>query len=308
MSTYLITGGTGLIGKALTEMLIKQGHRVIILSRSLQTTDTPQLSYALWDIEKQQIDEKAIAYADYIFHLAGAGVADKRWSAKRKKEIRESRIKSSELLVKAMTNFPNKVKAVISASATGWYGEDKKNMEGKNFFTEEQPSATDFLGETCLLWEKSLDPIAALGIRVVKLRTGIVFSNNGGAFAEFKKPLKMGIASILGSGKQIISWIHITDLCRMYLFAAEHEGVNGSYNAVSPMPVTNKNLMMLMAKKMRDKFFISIHVPTFVLKVMLGEMSVEVLKSTTVSSAKIKNAGFTFFYPSIEAATDDLLK
>lgn len=308
MSTYLITGGTGLIGKALTEMLIKQGHRVIILSRSLQTTDTPQLSYALWDIEKQQIDEKAIAYADYIFHLAGAGVADKRWSAKRKKEIRESRIKSSELLVKAMTNFPNKVKAVISASATGWYGEDKKNMEGKNFFTEEQPSATDFLGETCLLWEKSLDPIAALGIRVVKLRTGIVFSNNGGAFAEFKKPLKMGIASILGSGKQIISWIHITDLCRMYLFAAEHERVNGSYNAVSPMPVTNKNLMMLMAKKMRDKFFISIHVPTFVLKVMLGEMSVEVLKSTTVSSAKIKNAGFTFFYPSIEAATDDLLK
>jgi uncharacterized protein (TIGR01777 family) len=147
-----------------------------------------------------------------------------------------------------------------------------------------------------------------LGIRVVKLRTGIVLSNNGGAFAEFKKPLKLGIAAILGSGKQVISWIHVNDICRMYLFAAQHEAVKGAYNAVAPMPVTNKSLMLLLAKKMRGKFHITMHVPTFLLKIILGEMSVEVLKSTTVSASKIKNAGFTFFYPSIEAATDELLK
>ncbi len=204
MSTILITGGTGLIGNALTKMLLEKGHRIIILSRSSRKSLNSNLNYALWDVKKQTIDANAIIEADYIIHLAGAGVADKRWSEKRKNEIKESRTQSSTLLVNALKNNTNKVKAVISASATGWYGEDDHQSAGKKPFAEEKPSAADFLGETCRLWEASIEPVTALGIRLVKLRTGIVLSNDGGAFAEFIKPLKMGIAAVLGSGMQTI--------------------------------------------------------------------------------------------------------
>ena len=306
MSTILITGGTGLIGNALTKILLEKGHRLIILSRSPRKSTNNNLNYALWDVNKQTIDTNAIIEADYIIHLAGAGVADKRWSEKRKKEIKESRVQSSTLLVNALKNNPNKVKAVIAASATGWYGEDDYQSKGKKPFTEEKPAAKDFLGETCRLWEASIEPVTALGIRLVTLRTGIVLSNDGGAYVEFKKPLKMGIAAVLGSGHQIISWVHIEDICRMYLFALENEEIKGAYNAVAPMPVSNKILMLLLAKKIKGKFFIPLHVPSFALKIILGEMSIEVLKSATVSASKIKEAGFTFLYPSIEIATDQL--
>ena len=307
MSTILITGGTGLIGKALTTMLLEKGHQLVILSRSIRKSTNSNVTYALWDVKQQTIDAIAISEADYIIHLAGAGVADKRWSEKRKKEIRESRTQSSALLVNALKNNINKVKAVISASATGWYGENGNQSSVKKQFTEEKPAAPDFLGETCRLWEASIEPVTELGIRLVKLRTGIVFSNDGGAFVEFIKPLKMGIAAVLGSGQQIISWIHIEDLCRIYLFVLENDEINGAYNAVAPMPVSNKVLMMLLAKKIKGKFFIPMHVPSFLLKIILGEMSIEVLKSASVSATKIKDAGFNFLYPSIEAATSELI-
>jgi uncharacterized protein len=306
MSTILITGGTGLIGNALTKMLLEKGHQLIILSRSPRKSTNNNLNYALWDVKKQTIDANAIIEADYIIHLAGAGVADKRWSEKRKNEIRESRIQSSTLLVNALKNNTNKVRAVISASATGWYGEDDHQSKGTKPFTEEKPAAQDFLGETCRLWEASIEPVTELGIRLVKLRTGIVLSNDGGAFVEFIKPLKMGIAAVLGSGKQMISWVHIEDLCRLYLFALENEELKGAYNAVAPMPVSNKVLMLLLAKKIKGRFFIPLHVPSILLKIILGEMSIEVLKSATVSAFKIKEAGFTFLYPSIESATGQL--
>ena len=307
MSTILITGGTGLIGKALTTMLLEKGHQLVILSRSIRKSTNSNVTYALWDVKQQTIDAIAISEADYIIHLAGAGVADKRWSEKRKKEIRESRTQSSALLVNALKNNINKVKAVISASATGWYGENGNQSSVKKQFTEEKHAAPDFLGETCRLWEASIEPVTELGIRLVKLRTGIVFSNDGGAFVEFIKPLKMGIAAVLGSGQQIISWIHIEDLCRIYLFALENDEINGAYNAVAPMPVSNNVLMMLLAKKIKGKFFIPMHVPSFLLKIILGEMSIEVLKSASVSATKIKDAGFNFLYPSIEAATSELI-
>ena len=307
MSTILITGGTGLIGKALTTMLLEKGHQLVILSRSPRKSTNSNVTYALWDVKQQTIDAIAISEADYIIHLAGAGVADKRWSEKRKKEIRESRTQSSALLVNALKKNINKVKAVISASATGWYGENGNQSSVKKQFTEEKPAAPDFLGETCRLWEASIEPVTELGIRLVKLRTGIVFSNDGGAFVEFIKPLKMGIAAVLGSGQQIISWIHIEDLCRIYLFALENDEINGAYNAVAPMPVSNNVLMMLLAKKIKGKFFIPMHVPSFLLKIILGEMSIEILKSASISATKIKDAGFNFLYPSIEAATTELI-
>jgi uncharacterized protein len=306
MQTVLITGGTGLIGRALTAMLVNKDYEVIILSRSAKATDNKSVSYAQWDVNNGTIDIAAIQKADYIIHLSGAGVADKRWTKKRKQEIAESRIKSGELLVKTLKENNNKVKAVISASAIGWYGPDTTDSL-KNGFREDAQAYEDFLGQTCLQWEQSTRPIESFGKRLVYIRTGIVLSNEGGALKKFQNPLKFGIAAILGGGKQIISWIHIEDLCRIYMYALENE-ISGVFNAVAPKPVSNKTLTLELAKKIRGKFFIPIHVPSFVLRIAIGEMSVEVLKSATINDDKIRNAGFKFLYPSLEAALNELVK
>ena len=308
MSTILITGGTGLIGSALTKMLTGQGHKVIILTRTQKAAVDNNISYAIWNTKSQKINEEAVASADYIVHLSGAGVADKRWTSARKKEIVESRQQGSALLVKALRHVPNNVKAVISASAIGWYGKDEDRSPKKKAFTEDMGADKGFLGETCRLWEESIEPVKDAGKRLVKLRIGIVLSNDGGALPEFKKPVKFGIAGVLGSGRQVISWIHIEDLCRMFIYAIENESVAGVYNAVAPTPVTNKELTLLLAQKMKGRFYVDLHVPVFVLKTMLGEMSTEVLKSATVSAEKIRAAGFTFLYPSIESALDNLIR
>lgn len=242
MQTVLITGGTGMIGRELTKHLSGKGYQIIILTRKMP--ESPALfqntTYALWDVDKEIIDINAIQKANYIVHLAGAGVVDKRWTPAYKKEIVDSRLKSSALLINALQNNDNNVKAVVSASAIGWYGEDPS--PGKNGFVENDNHAAGFLGETCKLWEDSITPVEALGKRLVKLRLGIVLSNTGGALAEFKKPVKFGIASILGSGKQMVSWIHINDLCRIFIEAIENEKLHGSYNSTAPHPVTNKKL------------------------------------------------------------------
>ena len=308
MPVVLITGGTGLIGKNLTRHLTAKGYEVIILSRKpSQSSANPLVSYAAWNITEQKIDTGAIQKADYIINLAGAGVMEKRWSEKYKKEIVESRVKSSELLVKALQENTNHVKAVISASAIGWYGEDNKDKKIKHAFVETDTADEKFLGKTCRLWEESIDPVTRSGQRLVKLRIGIVLSNDGAAFAEFKKSLRFGIAAILGNGQQVLSWIHIDDLCRIFIYAIENEQLSGTYNAVAPSLVTNKQLMLQLAKMMRGQFFIPVHIPQFILKLMLGERSIEILKSATVSDEKIKTAGFTFLYPTIDAALNELL-
>ncbi len=300
MPVVLISGGTGLVGTHLSSMLKEKGYDVIILSRERGE------GRAVWDIKNEKIDKDAIARADYIIHLAGASVAEKRWTEKRKKEIESSRTDSSALLIRALKETNNNVKAFISASAIGWYGPDNNNSL-KNGFVETDPVSTDFLGETCKLWEASVDHVTTLGIRLVKMRTGIVLSEKGGALESFKKPVYAGIAPILGNGKQIISWIHIEDLCRMYIYAIENENLDGVYNAVSPSPVSNEKLELAIARKLKGKFFISINVPSFILKIILGQMSVEVLKSATVSCSKIKAENFHFIFPSMEAALADLI-
>lgn len=307
METVLITGGTGLVGTRLTEMLIEKGYKVIIVSRhEIKNEADAIVQHATWNIEKEMIDKDAIAKADYIVHLAGAGVADERWSEKRKKEIVDSRTKSSATIVKSLAENSNHVKAVISASAIGWYGADPSTHA--NGFEETDAPNNDFLGTTCKFWEESIEPVTTLGKRLVKFRTGIVLSNKGGALAEFIKPIKFGIATILGSGKQVISWIHIDDLCNMYIMAIENNSLNGSYNAVAPWPVTNKQLTLSLASIRRGKFYIPLHVPAFALKIALGEMSIEVLKSTTVSCKKIKTARFSFEYPAVEDALVQLMQ
>jgi uncharacterized protein (TIGR01777 family) len=307
MKTVIITGGTGLIGKQLTALLIKKGYNVIIFSHSQQSTNgqnNPLIAH--WDIAAGEIDKDAIARADYIIHLAGAGVADKRWTKERKREIVESRTKSSALLVKALHETENNVTAVVSSSAIGWYGADTYASR-KSGFTENELPSTDFLGETCRLWEESIEPVIKLNKRLIKLRSGIVLSNNGGALSEFKKPLRAGIAAILGSGNQVVSWIHIDDICRMYLAAIQNEEMTGAYNAVAPAPITNKELTLALAKKMRGNTYLPVHVPAFALKLALGEMSIEVLKSATVNANKVIQSGFAFSYSTINAALAQLI-
>lgn len=308
MSIVLITGGTGLIGKRLTSLLVEKGYEVIIMSRqqSGKNLAADAVSYAHWDITHQTIDANAIVKADYIIHLAGAGVAGKRWSPGRKKEILESRTQSSALLIKGLKESKHHIRAVISASAIGWYGEDKAGNKKKGFEEDDLPD-DGFLGETCRLWEESITPVEALSIRLVKLRTGIVLSNEGGALAEFRKPLYSGMATILGTGNQVVSWIHVDDLCRLYMYALENEDMRGVYNAVAPSPVANKQLVIQLAKAMRGRFYVSIYVPAFVLRLVLGEMSIEVLKSTTVCGHKIKTAGFSFLYPAVDVALKQLV-
>lgn len=306
-----------MIGKHLSHLLAEKGYDVIILTRNKDQQNpvkpqekngsnaTGNISYATWDVNKQTIDIAAIQKADHIIHLAGANVAEKRWNKKRKQELLDSRTKSAALLIKAMEENQNQVKTVVSASGIGWYGPDTADSR-KNGFKEIAPAADDFLGQVCQQWEDSIRPVEKLGKKLVILRTGIVLGNEGGALPEFKKPLQYGFATILGSGKQVISWLHIDDICRMYLYAIENKDVRGVFNAVAHEPVSNKQLMLQLAKKIRGRFYMPMHVPSFALKVGLGEMSIEILKSATVNNEKIRHTGFKFLYPTLEAALNQL--
>lgn len=316
MASVLITGGTGLVGSALSRLLLSNGYDVIILSRNpIETASrfdveserrdfrhNGKIFFSKWDIGRKRIDPEAVRAADHIIHLAGAGVAAQRWTPARKKEILESRTQSSELLVNTLREMPNKVRTVLSASAIGWYGPD----HGKAF-TETDPSAEDFLGTTCKLWEESIEPVNGLGKRLVKLRSGIVLSAKGGALAEFRKPIRMGVAAILGDGEQTMSWVHLDDLCGAYLHALETPQVSGVYNVVAPNPVSSKTLTISLARHMNGKRFLRMRVPASALKTILGEMSIEVLKSARVDGSKLTQTGFRYQFPEIEGAMTDLV-
>ena len=312
MQRVLITGGTGLIGRSLTSILLEKGYEVLIVTRNPSKYKRNEnefaherLSYFDWDPTKRTIDETAIRNANIVINLACAGIADKRWTSKRKKEIVSSRVNAAETIVKAIQEIPNTINTVINASAIGWYGDDNKR-KSKNAFVESDPNDSEFLGTTCKSWEDSIEPVKSLGRRLVKFRTGIVLSGEGGALKEFKRPIRFGIATILGRGDQMISWIHVDDLCRMFIHAIENISLEGVYNAVSPNPVSNKNFVTALATKMKSNFFIPFYVPIFLLKIVLGEVSIEVLKSATVSAEKIRRTGFQFIYPSVESAFADL--
>lgn len=307
MPTVLLSGGTGMVGQQLTKQLRARGYEVIILTRNIPSSPSADagIRYACWSVKDQQIDIDAVRAADYVIHLAGAGVVDKRWTPAYKQEILTSRTASAQLLVDTVRQHHLRIKAWVNASAIGWYGPDPVHPPtGWKGFTEEAPAHTDYLGETCAAWEASTYPAEALGIRTVRLRIGIVLSSTGGALAEFVKPIRFGIAGVLGSGNQMISWIGVQDLCRMFIHAMENESMQGSYNAVAPQPVSNRTLTLTLAKHLKGNWFIPMPVPAFVLNIMLGESSIEVLKSTTVSAQKITDTGFQFMAPDIRSCIE----
>lgn len=308
METILITGVTGMIGSVLADCLLNEGFAVIGVSRDpgKQVSRHPNLRYAGWDPQKGTIDEWAISEADHVINLAGASVAEGRWTIKRKQVILQSRVQSGQTLTQALAKVPNKVRTVLQASAIGWYGADPKRS-GIQPFREDAPADGHFLGSTCQRWEESIAGVRDLGKRLVLFRIGIVLSNRGGAYREFLKPVKFGIAPVLGSGRQIYSWVHITDLCRMFLHAIRKVEVNGVYNAVAPQPVSNQELILAIARQRNSWRYLTIPVPSWVLKSMLGEMSIEVLKSTTVSGEKIVRSGFIFTHPEIQGAISSLI-
>lgn len=307
MATVLITGGSGMVGTALTKALQEKGYKVIILTRNVNQFKIEngklEIEYAEWNVEKQIIDEKVISKADYIVHLAGANLGDRRWTKKRKEEIVSSRTESSRLIVDSLIKIPNKVKAVVSTSAIGYYGPDTTNGSA---FKETDTVYDNFLGTTCKQWEESIAPVKQTGKRLVIFRAGVVLCNQGGILKEFKRSLNFGMETILGNGKQVMSWIHIDDLVRLYIAAIENENMSGVYNAVATNPASNKKIILTLAKT-KKRFFIPFHVPAFVLKLIFGEMSIEVLKSATVSNDKLRNTGFTFLYPSVEQAIQQLI-
>lgn len=305
MATVLITGGTGLVGTAITAQLTAKDYDVIILSRQPKAAQG-KVSYAAWDPQQGNIDLTAFQQADYIINLAGAGIADKRWSKKRKAEIVDSRVKSGETLVQTLRNHPNKVKAVITASGIGWYGDDAGRPANKKTFTEEDPADDEFLGTTCKHWEQSIEPVRELGKRLVIYRIGIALSPAGGAYPTFRKPVQLGFATILGSGNQVMSWIHLEDLARLFVHGIENEQLIGVYNAVAPQPVTHRNFMMALAEKIKGRFCITFYVPSFLLKLAVGGVSVEVLKSATVGNSKVSHSGFQFIFPTLQAALENL--
>jgi uncharacterized protein len=293
----LITGGTGLIGHSLTKLLLEKGYHVSHLSRN--PGEDPQVATFLWNVSKGQIDEHCIDGVHTIVHLAGAGIADKRWAKKRKQEIVDSRTKSIQLIYNLLRNKKHSVKAVISASGVGYYSD-----RGDELMRETDDPANDFLGKCCVAWEKAVDEGCDLGLRVVKFRTGVVL-DKGGVLEKLAMPIKLYVGSPLGTGEQWLSWIHLKDVISMYLSGIENEKLSGAYNMASPNPLTNKVLTQAVAKQLRKPLWAP-KVPAFVLKLLLGEMSTVVLGSTKVSSKKIESAGFQYKYPEIEDALRDI--
>ena len=299
-----ITGGTGFIGRNLTALLIRKGYEVVIFTTGkIKHRGKQHISYTYWDPSEEIIDIDVLSNIDAMVHLAGAGIADRRWKDKRKKEIVESRVKTTAFLVKMLDAHGASCKTLIAASATGFYGPDSHYS---SLFAETAPPFNDFLGETCRQWEAASEQISDT-IRRVVLRFGIVLSKGGGAFQQFVNPMSFGVLPILGSGGQVVSWIEMHDLVRLILFAIEHDTVSGIYNAVAPGHVSNRQLMHTIAAE-KAGIKIPFHVPSGLLKVLLGEMSTEVLKSCTVSADKIINAGFVFDHPDINSAVKAILK
>ena len=298
MKQILITGGSGLVGTRLSEILTEKGYAVRHLSRTVNGNEK-YLTFR-WDLADKFIDPKAFEGIDIIIHLAGTNVSSGRWTDAKKKEILSSRIDTMHLLQEKLQN--QKLEAFISASGISYYGTETT----EKIFNETDPAGTDFIAQVSVKWEAACDVFKTNTDRIIALRTGIVLSREGGALAKLKQPIKMGIGSPLGSGKQYMPWIHLEDLCLMYVAAIENTAIKGIYNAVSDQHINNAGMTKVIADVLNKKLWAPA-VPAFVLKLLFGEMANIILKGSRIDNEKIKAAGFQFKYPQLKPALEDLL-
>jgi uncharacterized protein len=298
----LITGGTGFVGNYLTRLLLNKGYSVSIVTRNSRSS-SDGITYYSWNISDQTIDEAAILNANYIIHLAGDNIAQKRWTLKRKAEIINSRTQSIELLYGVLKKHNKNIEAFVSASGIGIYGA----VNGEQICTENTTPGIDFIARTCLEWEKSAHLIASLGIRTVTIRTGLVLGKNEGFLKKTTPFFKNGFGAIIASGKQYMPWIHISDLCSIYLEALENANMKGAYNATVNDSTTNALFSKTLAREYG--YFIWLpNIPAFILKLILGEMATIVLTGRRVSSDRVKSIGFRFKFKNLRKALLDCVK
>jgi uncharacterized protein (TIGR01777 family) len=294
MENVLVTGGTGLVGKHLCKRLKEKGYNVAILSRR---NNKGNYQYYSWDLKRGEIEKKAIETADCIIHLAGASLTEKRWTESRKQQIVDSRVKSGELIFAKIKEQKKVPKVFISASGIGYYGQ--KTTE--KIFEENDLPANDFLAETCKKWEQMANKFTDIGVRTVKIRTGIVLTKQGGALSKMMTAVKLGLGSAIGSGRQYFPWIHIDDLCGIYIKAIEDTKMEGAYNAVAPEHKTNKEFTHSLAQILKKPFWFP-NIPAIMMKILFGRMSEILLNGSRVSAEKIRSAGYIFLYPKLENA------
>jgi uncharacterized protein len=299
MSNVLITGGTGLIGQYLSNLLVSKGYSVGHLTRSGQSKSDKIRAFK-WNFEQGEIDQEAIPWADHIIHLAGETVGQ-RWTKKVKQKILQSRTKSTQLIIEELKNNRHHLKSFVSASAVGYYGDDT----GDKLLTEESPQGEGFLSSVTGSWEEAVAESEDYTERLVTIRIGVVLSDKGGALAKMAMPIRWGVGSALGSGKQWLSWIHIDDLAKMFIQALE-KPIHGMYNGVGPNPATNKEFTKTLAKHLHRPIILP-PVPAFILKLMLGEMSVLALGSNKAEPVAFLQEGFTFGFANLDEALKSLM-
>jgi len=296
----LITGGSGAIGTSLTQLLLQKGYEVAHLGRSVKQS---QIKTFLWNPDRNEIDPRAIEGVDVIIHLAGAGIADKRWSEKHKEEILKSRTHSARLLTDLLKAQRNRVSTFISASGINYYGLGTAPPGG---FRENDLPGDDFMARVSSAWESEVDRINDPAIRRVIIRTGVVLTKKGGALETLAMPVRFYVGAPLGSGSQMFNWIHIDDLCRIYLKAIEDPDMRGVYNGVAPHPVSNRELTRELSRVLKRPLWMP-GIPAFAVRLVAGEVAEVVLKGDRISSRKIEDTGFQFQYTNIDAALRDLL-
>jgi uncharacterized protein (TIGR01777 family) len=296
----VITGGTGLIGRQVARVLVEQGHEVRSLSRSSKPHPVPGVKTFQWNPQARQMDDQVLAGADVVIHLAGEGIADKRWTAERKRAIIESRTETAAFIAKKLEEVPNQVSTILSASGIGYYG------YGSRPFNEDSPAAKDnFPAAVCERWEAAAHYMAGTTRRLVILRIGVVLSREGGAYPKLTSPIKLGIGTWLGSGEQVMSWIHIKDLAMLIAYAAQNPEMEGIYNAVAEEPVSQRFFLKQVARYMHRPLW-PIGVPALFLEIALGNMAELVLEGSTVISTRLKDTGFRYRYPHLYEALADL--
>jgi uncharacterized protein (TIGR01777 family) len=299
--SVLISGGAGMVGRYLTSVLLSRGYKVSHLSRHVNQFGVVRVYR--WDPEKGILDPEYIKGTDYIVHLAGANIGNKPWTKRHRREIYNSRVKSADLLYRTVSENGINIKAFISASGTSYYG----HVTSDNIYSEEDPMGSGFLASLCGEWESAAGQFESSGIRTVKIRTAPVLEiGNDSILSKLMKPARLGFVLRLGTENQYFPWIHITDLCDIYLKAIEDDNLKGVYNAVAPQHVTHGEFMRILAQIMRRPLIIP-PVPAYVVKTVLGELSDLVLQGSRISSAKIEKAGYSFKFKDLRNALTDII-